>query len=72
MERSLISVFVKAGVATALSIVASLAVVAGNISSASGAAVTLNADGSFTYNPTASSTLQALASGASRVDPVRS
>ena len=36
--------------------------------SAKGAAVTLNADGSFSYDPTGSSTLQALPDGQSTTD----
>ena len=41
---------------------------AGAFTSALGAAVTLVADGSYTYDPTVSSTLQALAGGTSAVD----
>ena len=36
--------------------------------STSGAAVTINADGTYTYNPTGSATLQALVDGGSRAD----
>ncbi|MDH4259948.1 MAG: tandem-95 repeat protein [Gammaproteobacteria bacterium] len=41
---------------------------AGSFNTARGAAVTLGADGSFSYNPTVSAALQALAAGTSVVD----
>ena len=45
-----------------------LAVVPGTVSSDNGASVTLSADGTFRYDPTAAAALQALADGATRDD----
>ncbi len=47
---------------------ASLAVTAFDVTSAQGAVVSVNADGSFTYNPTAAVAVQALAVGQTLVD----
>ena len=45
-----------------------LSVVPGTITSAQGATVTLNANGTFTYNPTGAAALQSLGAGQSLVD----